>query len=519
MTNAAKPEHTPEQISLWRTREQERLDSGTYTLLSRAWRHSYWFRYGMEGNTLDEYLNNNDHCWPPYTAPYLNHFAHVSLTDGAMIAFTENDAKGIADRQTKMKPGKYLTKFFSHVLTPLQITELATAFSAEFAPMELQFASDADDIEHVYRSGPSSCMSYGANSYSSSEHPVRAYAGPDLQVAYIARGDDDVTARAIVWPAKKRFGRIYGDAGRLKPLLVAAGYSTGSMVSARISAIEDEGQYVVPYVDGISYGERDGRYIVLGHGDINLQRTDGLSGSAFTCDHCGDGMSEDDGFYCEDDGETMCEDCHGNHRFYCERLERDCAGMSYMVNGERWSEAAFDRYGATCARTEDYFPANEMVTMADGETWHQSTFAAEGFTCAGNGQHYPADDMVTLADGAQWSKDHFDAYGTKVDGVAMRSLDAPADMVRYRCPDTLELPLSAPAGDGEIKAGDWVECLGYCEGQFTAGKVYQVRDRYNDGVEMVGIVADDAGSPDNGWSLRYFRPWVYGVMADERIAA
>lgn len=514
MSNAA-PVITEEQKEAWHARESLRMHDGTYTELPRDWRGAPWFQYGFK--TWDDAHNANALLtWPntlPYTEPYLNHFAHVALGDAAMVAFTENDVKGAADRQTRMKPGKYLTKFFGHILSADEITKLATAFCADFAPCALKIATTADDIEHVYTTGPSSCMSYAASDYRSSCHPVRAYGGsPDLQLAYIEPQEDRITARALIWPDKKIYSRIYGDEGRLKPLLVAAGYSSGSLSGARLRAIrDDEGRgFVMPYVDGVSRCEQDGKWMVLGQGGMGCQHTDGTTGPEFTCDSCGDGMSEDDGHYCEDDGETYCESCDNEHRFYCERLERTASGNRYeMANGETWSERAFNRYGATCELTDANIPADETVRMADGETWSEDAFAEHGFVCAGNGGNYHVRDMVELEDGTQWSADHFADFGHVNDaGENVRTTAAPLDAVVYRCPDTLELPLPDP----QITVGGWVIAADNCSGEFTAGRAYQVRDYMpNRTIPWISVVADDAGDP-NGWAADNFRPTFAPVL-------
>jgi hypothetical protein len=505
MSNAA-PVITDEQKAEWRRREETRLYDGTYTRLPGAWRSGALVSIRLCDLGSRTRRKRNVIVAISYTAAYLDHFAHVALGDAAMVAFTENDIKGAADRQTRMKPGKYLTKFFGHILSADEITKLATAFCADFAPCVLKFATSADDIEHVYTSGPSSCMSYSADDYQSSCHPVRAYGGsPDLQLAYIEPQEERITARALIWPEKKIYSRIYGDEGRLKPLLVAAGYSSGSLFGARVRAIgkNDGDGYVMPYVDGISHCERNGKYMVLGQGGIRCQHTDGTTGPEATCDHCGDGMSEDAGYYCEDDGETYCESCDANERFYCERLERTASGTRYeMANGETWCRRAFDRYGTTCDLTDANIPANEAVTMADGETWSTDAFAEFGFVCAGNGGNYHVREMVVLADDTQWCADYFADHGhCDANGENVRNTDAPLDAVVYRCPDTLELPLAV----AEIAVGGWVIALDNCPGEFTKGRAYQVRDyRPDRSTPWISVMADDAGDP-NGWAASNFR--------------
>jgi hypothetical protein len=44
-----------------------------------------------------------------------DHFAHISVQDGAMISYTPDAAKGELDIQVRTKPGRYLTKFYPHL--------------------------------------------------------------------------------------------------------------------------------------------------------------------------------------------------------------------------------------------------------------------------------------------------------------------------------------------------------------------------------------------------------------------
>lgn len=532
-TNNAAPEITQEQIREWREREYRRLHDGTYTRLPSIWtegRNAYWWIYGLKdreayGAAYDKSIENGTYTIPR-SHPYENHFAHVSTVDGAMVAFTENDQKGVADRQTRMKPGKYLQKYFGDVLTPDQIRDLATAFCAEYAPQKLQFAVTADEIEHVYTHGPSSCMAYTAYDYRSSMHPVRVYGDSDLQVAYIAPQKDRITARALVWPKEQKYFRIYGDGGRLLPLLKDAGYKYGSFEGARIRAVEEDDNFVMPYVDGICEGKQDGKWIVLGCGDICTQPTCGLTrnGPEYRCELCDVGMTSDDAYSCEDVDSYICIGCYENRTTTCERtgdrILRDDAVE--MADGTSWSQRSFDRYGFTCPINETNHPRSEGVAMADGDMWSQDAFDDGGFVCAGNGGNYCRSQLVVMQDGALWSKEHFKEYGHEQDGAYLRNADAPLDAAPYRCPDTMDMELrfATSPQSGEIQVGDWVECTSQFGNQFTSGGIYRVKSirevrnlnaavhgpEANDGrFDMILVHHDNNGSTTNGWCRQFFR--------------
>src|SRR5690606_7560176 len=146
-------------------------------------------------------------------------------------------------------------------------------------------AATPDDIENVYLKGPNSCMSHDLSEFSSPEHPTRVYGDSDLQVAYIVNSSGNISARVLVWPEKKLYGRIYGDEDRMSDMLEEAGYERGDLDGARIRRIPiRDRQYVMPYLDeaGQTFGE-----IRKDNGDIDTDffeiggrnaadRTDGL---------------------------------------------------------------------------------------------------------------------------------------------------------------------------------------------------------------------------------------------------
>lgn len=205
------------------------------------------------------------------------HFLHLSANDPTKVAFTENAKKGAADRQTQMNPGRYLTKFFPD-MAPDKVRELAGRLTG--VADGLKFAATADEIQHVYESGPSSCMSHKASEYPSPFHPVRVYAAGDLQVAYLERRGGHITDRVLVWPAAKIYGRVYGSQdGVFESLLKQAGYHRGDLSGARLerhTVIKNGREYLVcPYIDDFQSVEDMGDYLTI-DGDVEAGATSGL---------------------------------------------------------------------------------------------------------------------------------------------------------------------------------------------------------------------------------------------------
>jgi hypothetical protein len=237
----------------WRRREQRRFDLNEYEAL-------------------------------PWDLPVIeDHYAHVSVEDGAKVAFTPSADKGMVDVQVRMKPGRYLTKFYPH-LSPDKVREYAIALDKAIG---VHFAVTADDIVRVYRNGPTSCMSHPTDTYASAPvHPVAVYGSSDLQLAYLAAKDITdpefrASARALVWPEKKIWVRIYGDEGRLSAALEELGYSeTDSFDGAKINVIRTANdKLVLPYLDGDEHGVtlKGNKLRISSHGEYSATGTNGLA--------------------------------------------------------------------------------------------------------------------------------------------------------------------------------------------------------------------------------------------------
>ena len=198
--------------------------------------------------------------------PYASHFAHISTKDEIYISFTPSDEYGKYDRQLKMTPGRYLNKYCPDAL-PEDKSEWMRKWIGNNSDYTIFCAMTPVEIRAVYEHGPGSCMSNNKNRFwgegSALPHPVEAYAGGDLGVAYLKRKIKKdqvmpaaVTARVVVWPAKKIMGpKVYGhDAHLLRMLLEDEGYTAEKhgFHGARLAKMPYPRQdhYIVPYIDG-----------------------------------------------------------------------------------------------------------------------------------------------------------------------------------------------------------------------------------------------------------------------------
>lgn len=303
------------EIDWWRERERHKLERGTY--IGVPW------QYLEIGNETTAH-----------------HYAHVSLEKPGLIAYTPDDWYGVDDRQIALRPGRYLERFYGHIDKSTRdcwVRAIAADAGAAYGVTET-----CEQAETIYMipTGFRSCMDRAHVNAGDIEvvddygHPAQVYAAPgDLRVAFYPADcletKSGLKQRAVIWPAKKTYYRIYGD-GPLSALLARDGYREQSPRHARILAIETDADdvYLMPYVDGISCASLsdDGKFFTLGSGEYSTGTTYGHTGDAgeFSsrdnrgiCDRCGeltlDAELEDHGGYCEycDENSIVCHDCNG----------------------------------------------------------------------------------------------------------------------------------------------------------------------------------------------------------------
>lgn len=171
----------------------------------------------------------------PWAQRWANqHFPHLAKKHEGLIAYTPDNDKGTRDIQTPIKPGRYLQRFYGDILSAEAINTWANLCLVPTC--ELSFATTFPEIQHVYQTdGLAACMSKRADSYRTSGiHPLQAYIGSDLAIAYIHQKGTTPLGRAIVWPARKIHSRIYGLSARMLPLLERAGYRSGTLDGATL---------------------------------------------------------------------------------------------------------------------------------------------------------------------------------------------------------------------------------------------------------------------------------------------
>lgn len=287
---------------------------------------------------------------------YYTHYAHIATNDPDKIAFTPDDTFGHEDRQLVLTPGRYLERYGEQCgYAKSQWPSLLAQFKILNEP--LRITETAEEAARVYcaPSGPGSCM---AGEWDISQHPTRVYSAPgDLRVAYLGRLDDDdwskdtISARAVVWPDKKYYVRVYGDTHTIEQKLLAEGYTRISgWDGARVALIRaGSGGILMPYIDGSCdmATVKSGTILIHDRGERGCQNTAGYL-DARSCERCDDGWAES--------GSNYCESCNSD-RWSCDRC-----GDDYFDNDESYStthvilcESCHDATSHTCEACEETF--------------------------------------------------------------------------------------------------------------------------------------------------------------------
>jgi hypothetical protein len=190
LADAAEISGVPVSETAWIVRERDRMLSGEYKPLPDAVKNCLVF--------------------PD------NHFVHLPNKEGVSvdsIAYTESQDKGLRDRQTIVKFGRYLKKYFPD-MSDAEIQRHVLSLKGETAECELKFASDVETINAIFETplcaegGTSKSCMHGKFARRD-VRPYHVYAdSPDVAVAYL-RDDSGILARAVCYVAEKLFVRSY----------------------------------------------------------------------------------------------------------------------------------------------------------------------------------------------------------------------------------------------------------------------------------------------------------------------
>jgi hypothetical protein len=377
--------------------------------------------------------------WDDLRNRHASHHVRVSKDTPGMLAYYQTPEKACRGIRTKIRPARYLMKYFSDVLTEKQCAAygkwqetgaLENSYDDAKA-YEMAFATTAEDIRRVYENGPHSCMSHRASDFRcDGHHPAEAYAAGNLAIAYLTEtATGSIRARALVWPEKLALGRVYptpdnyqkdGFADQtdaeamqtaLKNRLRKLGYDdkpdgfSGAKLQ-RIALDGSDDRFLMPYLDH-GYGVTDGGDDYFRMRRRNYDYTGDSTGGYITiqddgtaCDRCGDRVDDDETYAvatCAHSGggagwQMWCAYCADTHSFRCEGFEETFSDRvpSVEVDGSDYTLRYAEENFTQCDRTGNWFDGGG-VTMVDGETWSPDAFEAQGFVCAVSGENVPID--------------------------------------------------------------------------------------------------------------------------------
>jgi hypothetical protein len=388
----------------WRIREALRFDNGTYKALPAIIMQAEWF----VGSEADR-----------------NHFAHRANSDSAKIAFTESAEKGMDDKQTVVPINRYLARYFGDRLRSEEIAKISALYTAP--EHTLTIGNDAQAFRFAYsdqevKSESSmhySCMRYTKHYFGTPCHPAETYAAGDLAIAYIVCPDDSakVIARALIWPDKLRFVRVYGIDETIRvalaQMLEDRGYCRADdWRGARIRAVEFGGKVVVPYIDGeitsLEYDDDDDVMTVSRHGSVDGSSTRGWAHSnsgRISCGHCSDRVCEDDTHHVGN--EIWCDDCVSDSAVFCQYNEEyfpdsDSFSTVQSRHGEQiWHVTAVSRHAFYCDRTEEryhdgYFTSIEVNTRHGVREWCEEETGDFFFHCEKTDEAFSCEDFQPI---------------------------------------------------------------------------------------------------------------------------
>lgn len=395
--------------SSWHNREQARFDSGEYTPL-----------HYVIARVVKEYEEKTNQKL----------FAHLSKKNPLLIAYTKDAIKGAQDKQSLLSIRAFIELIAGDMdkIGKDFLINVSQSYSAQFTQAEFLIAETESDIESVYTNHAKSgnigvsCMRYSAISFPSVKdrpyHPTRVYAAGDLAIAYKKDDDGLTTARALIWPSKKLYSRVYsasedGDSS-FHAALRRAGYNKSryygheyeSMSGARLLRVEnDKGNLVIPYLDEVGCVSDNGENLIIERGgEHGAMETSGeIRLNSAVCECCGSECDEDDlsTVYTDSrmhDGESWCEHCRDNHSFYCHGYEENFSDSvdRSIVDGDVYCDRYIQNSSDInfCDRSEEYTfgDVNEVIINDRGHTENWSQYYCDSDAIYYEGQYY-SDDL------------------------------------------------------------------------------------------------------------------------------
>jgi hypothetical protein len=298
-------------------------------------------------------------------------YPHQAETDRTRLAYTQNDRKGEDDIQTVTSLAKYIKRHFPQ-LGDHVIRDTVAAYTVTGC----KIVRNVDEMIYHIERGPHSCMV--RNGWNVSNHPYRVYC-PSLGWGLAVRVEgDDTIGRALVNDIDMTYVRTYLKRDSfshsdhdMEAWLQEQGYTKASdWVGRQFLYISDCNEFVAPYLDGdVKYVDivttHDGKKVVEVRegGEYCCDQTNGSAyeSSGNECSDCEERVSEGDGHWVGEDGDTMvCESCC-DHNYYYAYGRR---GNQYYVHDNNVVHVSGEVYD------EDYLSDNNIIELNGGDWCH-----------------------------------------------------------------------------------------------------------------------------------------------------
>jgi hypothetical protein len=314
-------------------------------------------------------------------------------------------------KPVRMNPGKFIRKLFPY-LSDSELEKIVADLKRSHSPLEFDLivSNTQDSFIEAYETKcypkrsptfigfpyklkrlDSSCM---RGDVGTELHPAAAYAGPDLVIVYAKEKlSGNIGARVVAYPDKKTCSFIYtvDDAATqlVCDYLMQEEYKQTGLKGARVSKVECNDGWLMPYVDDHSFCDDIGEYFQLGRGDICCQNVSGFinntEGQNY-CDSCEEYTSDE--LTCVESGDCVCHYCLSDY-VYSDLMGEYIYAKDSCTSGDGYiaTERYFERYGyisdvnceyqieSECVEygSEYYHESHQDVTCFEGVYYHEDS--------------------------------------------------------------------------------------------------------------------------------------------------
>jgi formylmethanofuran dehydrogenase subunit E len=355
-------------------------------------------------------------------------FLHQSETDHAQVAYTKSLLDGLANKQTRCSPGRYLKAVYD--LPDHEIGDILRQIESPSRPLHVW--TTREQINQCFETrlsaegaGGCSCM-VGKFSDWRGDRPYHIYADhSELCVVVQLEGSDlegsDVVARSVAFRDTKEYVRVYAKdeslAARMHEDLKLEGWKKlDGARDVKVAELRRNGRVLCPYIDW------DGDVRTYNGTYLKTENTDGYGDEGTTCSNCDCECEDDHQSY---EGTIYCSECFNDRYSYCEHCDeysnsndfsnvddeyvchscaRDanecdkCSKSTFerlnSVSSEDWCQECTDNHSSTCDHCSDTVPANDTQSVGD-DTWCDSCVISDAVSCAECSETLPRDDAKT----------------------------------------------------------------------------------------------------------------------------